>query len=228
MSAAAWTALLVTFAVAISVPGPDTFLLLRLGLRERRAAVRAALGIMVGNTIWTVASVLGLAALLRALPGVLPALQLLGSTVLIWLGAQSIGSGIRAHRDRGRTGSPGAGTASGAGAASASASTTIGAVRHPLRLGLLTNLSNPKALLFFAALFSQILPAGASWLDRLAIVVALTALGLAWFVSFAWLTSASGFQRWFGRATPAIDIVAGAVFVLVALAILVELAVAAL
>ncbi|MBO1902054.1 LysE family translocator [Leucobacter weissii] len=209
MTAVAWTTLLVTFAIAIVVPGPDTFLLLRLGVRERRAAMLAAGGIMVGNTIWTTASVLGLAALMRAFPAALGALQLLGSAVLIWMGVQSIRSGIGTLRET-------------------AATFTARVTDHPLRLGMITNLSNPKALLFFAALFSQILPPDAGWLDRLAVVLALTSVGLAWFLAFAWLTSSRGFQRWFGRATPYIDLLAGIVFILVAGVILAELALAAM
>lgn len=212
MTATAWATLLITFTLALMVPGTDTFLLLRLGVRERRSAVLAACGITIGNTVWTVASLLGLAALMRALPGALPALQLLGSAVLIWLGVQSIRSGIRARRAAGKApvASPGRVT------------------DHPLRLGVITNLSNPKALLFFAALFSQILPPDAGWFDRAAILVLLTAICISWFIAFALLTSSRGFQRWFGRATPVIDIAAGAVFILVAAVILIELALAAL
>lgn len=248
MTASTWATLLITFAVAISMPGPDLFMLLRLGVRSRRAAILAACGIMVGNTIWTLASLLGLSALLQALPGALPTLQLLGSAVLIWMGTQSIRGGLRAMREarefrRGSrtaqhaTDSPptaltaneadsDTGTGTGTGTGSANIGTT--ATRHPLRLGLITNLSNPKALLFFAALFSQILPNDAGWIDRAAILLALTIVGLAWFVSFALLASSRAFQRWFGRATPVIDVVAGAVFLLVAAVILFELAITVL
>lgn len=225
MTWATWATLLGTFTVAIVVPGPDTFLLLRLGLRARRAAVLAACGIMIGNTIWTTASVLGLAALMRALPGALPALQVLGAAVLIWMGTQSIRAGIEGLRNARRTSGQRDGATPDGEALLRGTSTPTA---HPLRLGLVTNLSNPKALLFFAALFSQILPPDASWVDRTAIVAALTVLGVAWFVSFALLTSSRPFQRWFGSITPLIDIVAGAVFVLVAAVILVELALAAL
>lgn len=213
MTGAAWLALVVTFGIAIMSPGPDVFMLLRLGVRDRRGAVLAALGIMVGNTIWTVASVAGVAALLRALPGVLPVLQVLGSAVLIWIGVQSIRSGLRLLRGPRDPGSE---------------PVAQRVTNRPIRLGLLTNLSNPKALLFFAALFSQLLPANATLADRTLIVLVLTAIGVAWFVSFALLTSSSAFQRWFARATPYIDLAAGAVFILVAGAILVELVVTSL
>lgn len=208
MPAASWAALLVTFAIAVVVPGPDTFLVLRLGVRERRAALLAACGISLGNLLWTVASVLGLAAIMQALPGALPIMQVLGSAVLIWMGIQSVRSGIRTIRTP-KNAAPDA--------------TPSKVTAHPLRLGLITNLSNPKALLFFTALFSQLMPANATTVDRTLIVVVLTVVGLAWFLVFALLTSSNGFQRWFSRATPYIDIAAGIVFLLVAGFVLGEL-----
>lgn len=214
MPAATWAALLATWAVAVVVPGPDTFLLLRLGVRERRAAVLAAVGIMIGNLIWTGASVLGLAALMRTLPGALPLMQLLGSSVLVWIGVQSIRGGLRGLRARR--------TASEAEAGEVAAAVT----RHPLRLGFITNISNPKALLFYTALFSQLMPLEATAFDRTMIVVVLTVLGLGFFIAFALLASSRAFQRWLGRATPFIDIAAGVVFLLVAGFVLGELIVA--
>lgn len=223
MPLTAWAALLGTFAVAVVVPGPDVFLIMRLGVRERRPAVLSALGIMTGNFIWTGASVLGLATLMRALPGALPIMQLLGSLVLTWIGIQSIRGGLAGLR-----------AARAARAQRAAQSevdpvdtslVTTSITKHPFRLGLITNLSNPKALLFFTALFSQLMPPDATAFDRVLIVVALSLLGLVWFVSFAFLTSSRGFQRWFGKATPVFDLAAGVVFLLVAGFMLVELAI---
>lgn len=210
MPAAVWATLLATWAVAVVVPGPDTFLLLRLGVRERRAAVLAAVGIMIGNLIWTAASVLGLAAIMRTLPGALPVMQLLGSAVLIWIGVQSIRGGVKGLRARGPE------------IAKGIAETVTS---HPLRLGFITNISNPKALLFYTALFSQLMPMNATAFDRTMIVVVLTVLGLCFFVAFALLASSRAFQRWLGRATPFIDIAAGIVFLLVAGFVLGELVV---
>ena len=242
MSVTAWVTLLVTFAAAVIVPGPDTFLVLKLGLRSRSAALWGAAGIMTGNAVWTAASVTGLAALMLAMPALLPILQVIGAAVLGWMGIQGGRAAIRALRDRARvrasdrarelvtTGSVTIplGEAAGADQPSSSPSVAGEPVAHPMRMGFLTNMSNPKALLFFTALFSQILPAEATMLDRALVLIALTIVGLAWFVSFALLTSSRGFQRWFGRATPVIDLCASVVFLLVAVVVVVELVLALL
>ncbi|MBK0420192.1 LysE family translocator [Leucobacter sp. CSA1] len=209
LSAGAWTALTLAWLAAVMMPGPDVFLLMRLAIRERRAAVLAALGIMSGNLLWILFSVLGLAVLLDSLPWLLPALQLAGALVLGWIGAQSIRSGIRGLRrpdpEEIATGP-----------------------RRPWLLGLVTNLSNPKALVFFTALLAQFLPPGTELRDRVVVIVLMSLTGLAWFLAVALACSAAAFRRWFRRAAPWLDIVAGGVFALVSAVVLVELVLAVL
>lgn len=203
LSAASWGALLVAWLAAVSLPGPDVFLLLRLGIRERRAALLAALGIMTGNFLWITASVLGISTLLRTFPALLPILQVVGSLVLVWLGAQSVRAGIRQFREPSRT-----------------FDTEV--TKRPLWLGLVTNLANPKALIFFTALLSQFIPPGTPWGTGLMIIIVMWVTGMAWFAAVAWASSSRAFRSWFGKATPWFDIVAGGVFILVAAVILIE------
>ena len=200
MSAASWGALIVAWVAAIMLPGPDVFLLLKLGIRDRRAAVAAAFGIMTGNLIWATTSVLGMSALIRAFPALMPTLQILGSSVLVWLGLQSIRGGVSQLRNR-------------------HTPADVKVSRRPFALGFVTNIANPKALIFFTALLSQFIPAGASWVTSLMIIVTMTATGIAWFVAVALASSSRAFRAWFGQAAPWFDIVAGAVFVLVAVTI---------
>lgn len=203
MTTASWAALLIAWFAAIALPGPDVFLLLRLGVRSRRAAVLAAVGIMSGNLIWVTVSVLGLTAVLRAFPMILPVMQIFGVVILTTLGVQSIRSGVSQLRGT-------AHDANGRGS------------KNPWLLGFITNLANPKALIFFTALLSQFIPADSSWSIGFTIIIVMTLTGLMWFVGVAVGSSSMVFRRWFGRAAPWFDISAGIVFVVVALAIAVE------
>jgi threonine/homoserine/homoserine lactone efflux protein len=87
--------ILVAWLLAIASPGPDLVQLLRVGA-VRRNGVWCALGIMSGNLLWILGSMVGLSALVDAVPGVLTALFLLGS-VLTLVGAVLI-LPIRAFR----------------------------------------------------------------------------------------------------------------------------------
>lgn len=204
LTPANWAALVVAWIAAIASPGPDVFLLMRLAVRERRAAVLAALGIMTGNALWIVASVLGVSLVLSALPWLLPLLQLAGSLVLLWLGALSLRGGVRGLR-------------------SENPAETAEAPRRPYLLGFVTNIANPKALVFFTALLSQFLPPGTTVPDRVAVIAVMLASGLCWFVGVALACSAGAFRRWLRRAAPWFDIAAGVVFIAVAVAVLAEL-----
>lgn len=182
-------ALLLAWLAAVASPGPDLFQLIRVGTKDRRAGVLCALGIMVGNTIWITASLLGLSALVQAAPRVLSALQIVGGAYLLYMGSGAIRAGLR--------GNP----------------TEVGEaqrVNRPFRLGVLTNLSNPKALLFFGAIFAQFLRPGAG----VGTAVMLITTGVVWFVGFALaVDKLKGPVQRYGHV---IDMVAGAIFAAIA------------
>ena len=204
LGAGAWIALTLAWAAALSAPGPDVFLLMRVAVRERRAAVFAALGIMTGNTLWIMASVLGLTSLFASVPQLTPILQAVGSCILGWIGVQSIRAGLRAMCVT-RT------------------EQAIHAPRRPYLLGFVTNISNPKALIFFTALLTQFLPPALPGQDRLLVIIMMVGIGLVWFVGVALACSVARFREWFGRFAPWLDVIAGAVFLVVGLAVIAEL-----
>lgn len=123
--------LLLAWCAAIISPGPDVFQVIRTGSRSRRAGVLCALGIMTGNTCWALASWLGLSALPAQAIAVV---QIVGGAYLVWMGVQAVRP-----------------VPVPAGDAAAAAPRQ----RNPYLLGLLTNLANVKALIFFGAIFAQ-------------------------------------------------------------------------
>ena len=214
MSLAAYLGLLGAWVLAIAVPGPDTVQLIRLGARSRRSAVFAALGICTGNVLWPVVTMLGLAALIATFPWILTALYLFGGCFLIYMGQGAFRSGYADWRARAALPAVSLDDATRAPTADSEAKASV---RAPLgdfaswRLGLATNLSNPKALLFFGSVFAQFIPVEASLLDRLLVLVLMTAVGLMWFCGFA-LAVAAGAEK-IQRINPFIEMVAGVLFV---------------
>ncbi|AIT61968.1 LysE family translocator [Corynebacterium doosanense] len=197
MSAAAFASLLAIWIPTIIAPGPDTVQILRLSMKSRRAGVLCALGISTAIAIWIAASLLGLSALVNAYPAVLRVLQIVGGCYLVYMGVQSIRSGLR-QRGSVVTHAPGVDVSAG----------------QAFRIGLWTNLSNPKAVLFFGAIFAQFIRPGmgAGW--AFAIFATLVALAIVVFTAMALGVNAA--SRFLGRAAPYIDIVAGVVFLCVA------------
>lgn len=214
MSLAAYLGLLGAWVLAIAVPGPDTVQLIRLGARSRRSAVFAALGISTGNVLWPVVTMLGLAALIAAFPWILTVLYLFGGCFLVYMGQGAFRSGYADWRARAVLPAVFLSDATRAPTADSEAKASV---RAPLgdfaswRLGLATNLSNPKALLFFGSVFAQFIPVEASLTDRLLVLILMTIVGVAWFCGFA-LAVAAGAKK-IQRINPFIEMVAGVLFV---------------
>ncbi len=131
---------LVVFA-AIS-PGPAVLMSARTGLTEGfRTGAMLALGIATGAVIWALAAVFGLTLLFQAAPSLLWALKLCGAAYLLWMA-------FHLWRDAKRP---------------FVTSDTRALPRSPFaafRLGLWTNLSNPKAAVMFSSIFLGTLQAG--------------------------------------------------------------------
>lgn len=200
--------LLVVWFAAIASPGPDLVQIIRVGSRSRSAGLWCALGIMVGNTVWISASLLGLSALIGTYPQILLALQLLGGSYLLWMGMGAVRGGWAARRDA-RT----APRLEDADAAALSRG-------QSLWLGVTTNLANPKAVLFFGAVFAQFIrpDMGAAWTASIAVV--LIATGLVWFLGFA--LAVRRLAASLVRNAALIDIITGIIFLGLAMFMLVE------
>lgn len=200
MTGGALLSILVAWLLAIASPGPDLVQILRLGA-VRRNGVACALGIMSGNTLWIVASMVGLSALIDAVPWVLTALFLVGGAFLAWMGQAALRGGLAERRSAGTT-------VSTTPTTTAERVSTLGA----WRLGLMTNLANPKALVFFGAVFAGFVPPDTGWATRLIILAVMLVTGIAWFVAVAVMVSVPALSRRLQAAGPWIDVIAGMVF----------------
>lgn len=131
------SAFLIALAVVYLVPGPDMLLLFQTGARQgRRAALVTALGLALARACHVLMAATGLALLFRTAPWTFDLVRLLGAVYLAWLGLQMLRGGGLAL------------PTSDAG----SAPVVPHADRRALLRGLLTNLLNPKALLFCSVL----------------------------------------------------------------------------
>lgn len=151
--AAFLTVALMHLMVAIS-PGPAVLMSARIGLTEGlRAGFFVAAGIGIGGVVWAAAALFGLNLLFQAAPPLLWALRLGGAAYLLWMAWglwQSADLPIEA-----------------AGAA------TPRSALAAFRLGLWTQLSNPKPAVLFSAIFLGTVPRGTAvwvYLALLAIV----------------------------------------------------------
>ncbi|WP_438887203.1 LysE family transporter, partial [Bacillus cereus group sp. Bce037] len=67
--------------------------------------------------------------------------------------------------------------------------------RQAFSRGLITNLFNPKALVFFISLMSTLVPASMSLQGKGMALLILWAISLLWFAALAWMLSTERLQR---------------------------------
>lgn len=157
---------LVFAVVLIVVPGPDFAVVTKNALSSgRRSGAWASVGVATSNAVQGVVAVVGLGALIVASAPVFTAIKWAGVVYLGFLGLQALRS---ARRGRYPTGQE---------------TTTNGgpkAAVHGWRQGFLSNISNPKVLVFYLAVLPQFLPASAAVWQILLLALTHALLGLAY------------------------------------------------
>jgi len=157
-------------ALVIVTPGQDTALTIRNTLLGGRVAgVFTAVGVSAGQATWTVATSVGIGALLVASEPAFVALKLVGSAYLVFLGVQAI---VR----RGKT-----------------VPVAVGgdrvAPRAALRQGVLSNLGNPKMLAFFTSLLPQF---ASSFAGLLVLGLVFCSMTLVWLSVYSVVVTKAG------------------------------------
>lgn len=136
-------AFLLASLVVVLTPGVDTFLLLRTSLRYGiRPGMYALAGIHTASALQVTVVISGLGALVTRNPGVLSVLKWVGAAYLVYLAAMIL-RGLWLARTEGTTG----------GLDPATPQQRPDA--NPYVRGLLSNITNPKMLLFSLAFLPQ-------------------------------------------------------------------------
>lgn len=189
---------LVNLAGAVT-PGPDVVLLTRYATRSRKHAIAATFGILTGALFWITLTVLGAAALLTAFPWLLELIQVAGGAWIIFMGYTTARQGwhdrLNPPLDMDE------------------AEERLGTPRDSFFKGLTTNLSNPKIVLFLAALVAPLLPPSPGLGPAMIVIFALWITTVMLFVAYSFVVSTERVRRKLFSAGPYIDIGAGGFFI---------------
>ncbi|GID05009.1 threonine/homoserine/homoserine lactone efflux protein [Pseudomonas sp. PvR086] len=172
--------------VVYLLPGPDMILLLQTGARQGKgAALATALGLGVARGCHVALAALGLATLFRTAPWTFDVVRLAGAAYLLWIGIQCLRTTMLPSLN--------------------GADATTAKPRWPeaIQRGLLTNLLNPKALLFCSVLLPQFInPQAGPVLAQFATLgMMLVGVGLLFDSAYALVGAALG--RWLQRSPSA-------------------------
>lgn len=187
----------VVHLIALLSPGPDFFFVSQSAVsRSRRQAMFGVAGITLGIACWSALALLGLQLVLHRLAWLQQLIAIAGGFYLLWMGARML---------RGAVARP--------TPAHESPFAMAGGELSSLRAGLLTNLANPKVVVYFGSVFSAFLgdrvDAPARW-GLWALIVVET---FAWFTLVAGFFALPAMRRGYLQLARWIDGFAGAVFV---------------
>jgi RhtB (resistance to homoserine/threonine) family protein len=203
------TAFIGVAALLIVTPGPDTALVTKNALLYgRRPAIGTSFGVTTGLLIWTVASALGVAAIVHASEALFTAMKLIGGAYLIWLGIQALRAAGREKATEEVAAANGTRSLDG---------------KRGFRQGLINDLANPKIAAFFTSLLPQFITPGQPVLMPFLILGLLfAAMTLAWLVAFAVMASKAGGLLTRPRVKAGLDRLTGVVLIALGLRLATE------
>jgi threonine efflux protein len=188
-------AVLSALAVGVISPGPSFVMVAKEAVSVSRAnGLAAALGMGFGGTIFALAALGGLQALLLAVPVLYSTLKVLGGLYLCYLGYRIYAGAkqpLSTPYDRGVN--------------------SARPVSTSLWLGLTTQLSNPKTAIVYASVFAAFLPTLLSVHLAVALVAVVFALETSWYALVATLLSTPAPRRAYVGCKAFIDRAAGIV-----------------
>jgi threonine/homoserine/homoserine lactone efflux protein len=193
-------------ALAVASPGPDFAMVVRQSLAfGRGAGVWTAAGIGSGILFHVAWGLFGLGWLMHRFPQSLTVLGVAGALFLVWMGSQAVRA--RPMPDAAEDLPP----------------AQPGDRAKFFGIGVLTNVLNPKAVLFFVALFTAVITGPTSTLMKVALGVWLPVATFGWFSFVALMLGSAVTRRKLRHAAHWIDRAMGAVLLLLGAGMLVSL-----
>ena len=189
-------ATLIWLAAVVS-PGPNFLVVSRLALaRSRRSAIGATIGITVGSLIYAALTMFGLSVLILRFAWLGDTIRVVGGAYLIWLGVQAWRVGPEDL-------SP---ATNGMDQAAPS-------LLHGLRVGFLTEITDPKGIALFLGLFAAAVPAGTPLWAKLAVLSAGGVIEIVWYTAVSFAFSSAPMRAGYQRARRTVDRVLGTLLI---------------
>jgi threonine/homoserine/homoserine lactone efflux protein len=176
----------------IVVPGPSVlFVISRSLMLGRAAGLGTAAGGQLGEYAQVVAVAFGVGAIVERSVAVFTVIKIAGAGYLIWLGVQAI-----RHRRSLSEALAGAGSR-----------TSIGKI---VRDGFTVGLTNPKSIVFFAAVLPQFVDPAAGHVPAQMLLLGAIFIAIAALSDGAWALVAGTARAWLTRSPRRLELVGGA------------------
>lgn len=193
--------LFVIHLCALAAPGPDFFFVSRTAMSgQPRHLVESAVGVSVGILIWAGLTLLGLNLLFEQFPYA-KLIIMAGGALYLYKLALDIYRSARQHMAE---------------------LTTLPQHQHIFLKGLFTNLSNPKAVIYFTSIFSSIPGIGSHSAVMTQIMLLIAIESLVWFLMIGKMFSLEKIRVWYQQHKSSVDYLSAAIFAVFATLILGE------
>ncbi|MFH8489489.1 LysE family translocator [Streptomyces longisporoflavus] len=182
--------------LVIVIPGPSVLFVIGRALAHgRRTAVATALGNVLGSYVLVLAVAFGVGSLVERSAAVFMAVKLAGAAYLVFLGVQAF-----RHRKEMRAQS--VGTSAPGEAARSDVRTVLD--------GALVGVTNPKGIVFFAAVLPQFVDHSAGHLPAQMLLLGLVPISIGLITDTLWGLTASAARTWFARSDRRLSLIGGA------------------
>jgi len=179
--------------IALMSPGPDCFIVMQTAVgRSRKEALCCVLGITLGVAFWAALSLLGLQWLFERFAWLQQVIMLLGGLYLGWLAYLLLKSAFKK--------------------APQAEVQTAGSGMRSFIVGLLTNLSNAKALIYFSSVFSLFVTGDMGSTEAGVIYAVVVLESLLWFSFVALILGMPKPKTFYRKSGKWIDGICGAIF----------------
>lgn len=183
--------------LAVVSPGPDFAVVAHNSLNySRRAGFFTAVGIALGLTVHVTYSLVGIGFLIARSILLFNIIKYIGAAYLIYVGILSLRARKHAQRLKLKSESR----------------RPISDVKA-LRVGFLTNALNPKATLFFLALFTQVLSATTTLPIKLFFGVEIMLIAFAWFSLLSYLLTVDEVRKAIGKLQHHVERLMGVILI---------------
>ncbi|GKW12053.1 MULTISPECIES: LysE family transporter [Pectobacterium] len=177
-------------------PGPDFFLVIRNAARYPRvAALMTAFGVICGVATHMAYCVAGLAVVITTTPWLFNVLKYAGAAYLIWIGVQALFTRGGSKLD-----------------VSHLAQQSV-SLKKAFLQGYLCNLLNPKATLFFLAMFTQVLNIHSGIGEKLWYAMIIWGLSVVWWPLLVVLFQSEPVRRGLAKVQKLVDKLLGTVLI---------------
>jgi RhtB (resistance to homoserine/threonine) family protein len=176
---------------AVMSPGPSFLITARAAVARSRAdGIKVALGLGAGSVVWSVAALLGLNLLFHQFPWLFIGMKVAGALYLLWIAYQIFWHAADPIQMNGGV--------------------SIDTRYNPLLRGFLTQLSNPKVVVFFGSIFVAMLPGELPGWMVAALIGIVTVNEVVWYSLVSLFFGSSPVRRFYLIAKRWIDRVTGA------------------